>query len=894
MMQLASFTFAHPEYFESLSRYQVLAEYREAIEPLLPDGWRLKRSDIWWMCHPEKADLPSQGFKIHVSATPMNADALIRRVVPVCVAAQTPFKVVADRNLLSVVQSKTYGRGSASKFFTIYPRDVGAFRELIASLHEATGDLESAYILSDRRYSDSRVLFYRYGGFQPRYRTLVTGNREPVIEGPSGELVPDRRQPFYEVPEWVQDPFGDPGEADSGDTVLAGRYEIREALAFSNSGGVYKALDRESGRSVVVKEARPRTASWVRDDRFLDAVKILHKEHRLLGRLQHLEFVPRTIDRFREWEHHFRVEEHIEGVPLTRYRARDDFALIPFTGERETTVRFCRKFRRIALQLVDAVAELHRHGVLVGDLSPNNVLLDEETLAVRLIDFESALDREDAESLESFSGVWSTPGYRAPGRLQRGTLEERDDHYALGMLLYSILIPVVAHFELAPGSKGTFIDKLEAEVGLPREVREVIFTLLDGELEAARRILQRWRVEDSVDEASAARRPTDLAAVAAELPGVVEGVADHLLATYDTSRDDRLWPTDYQVFLTNPLSIAYGACGTALFLHRVRGGVPEDVEAWLLDKAADPTVRAACPPGLYLGLAGTAWTLSELGHDEAAAELMDAAWQAPLSAGEPSLMFGAAGRGLASLWLHARTGDERHLERARRAGELLVGSAEARSDGLAWPGTVDDKVHYGMALGATGVGFFLLRLHGATGEERFLDAARRGLDFDLAAGRERKGEIKWTRWEGDELVEPYWLHGTSGVGTALVRFHAELGDERYLEMALAAGRSAFSKFTVLPGLFEGISSIGQLMVDLHRHTGDDVWRRRGLEIADTVLRYRIDRPDGVAFPGRFLLRISHGYAYGAAGIGLFVHRLATSAPRLLHDPVSPHAVAEAA
>src|SRR5213079_70260 len=72
----------------------------------------------------------------------------------------------------------------------------------------------------------------------------------------------------------------------------------------------------------------------------------------------------------------------------------------------------------------------------------------------------------------------------------------------------------------------------------------------------------------------------------AEIEETVEQTARYLLRTADPARADRLWPADPFVFSTNPLSVAYGACGPALFLHRTGrlGEMPAGALAWMLDR----------------------------------------------------------------------------------------------------------------------------------------------------------------------------------------------------------------------------------------------------------------------------------------------------------------------
>ena len=71
----------------------------------------------------------------------------------------------------------------------------------------------------------------------------ITGEEIPVLISPEGEAIPDVRTPYFRSTSWVSDPF--PGdEPEHRDLTLHnGKYLIKKALAFSNSGGVYLAED---------------------------------------------------------------------------------------------------------------------------------------------------------------------------------------------------------------------------------------------------------------------------------------------------------------------------------------------------------------------------------------------------------------------------------------------------------------------------------------------------------------------------------------------------------------------------------------------------------------------------------------------------------------------------
>lgn len=362
------------------------------------------------------------------------------------------------------------------------------------------------------------------------------------------------------------------------------------------------------------------------------------------------------------------------------------------------------------------------------------------------------------------------------------------------------------------------------------------------------------------------------------------GLARHMLATMDPARADRLFPPDTQTLQTNALSVGHGACGTALFLHDVLGELPQAVRDWLL---AQPVDLATYPPGLYSGLAGVAWSFAELGLPERGLELMARVPASPLAFESSDLFGGAAGWGLAALALHLRTRDAKLLELATRAGEHLVRTARPTDAGLHWRGEEGGAVPLGFARGGSGIAFFLLSLWRVTREPSFLEAARRAMDFEVAHGQERNGGLVWGVDVDDKGYRPYWLKGGAGVTSTLIRFHEVLKEPRYLELARKAARGCEVTFSATPHLFEGLASVGETLLDMYRVTGEARYLELARKKARQTLLFRLERPEGVAFPGRFLLRISHDLGMGGAGIGLFLHRLTTLGPRRFHDVFPP-------
>ncbi|HYR91056.1 MAG TPA: class III lanthionine synthetase LanKC [Terriglobia bacterium] len=849
--------------------------YRKILHRLVPSDWNLGQSGIWLHAAPPNLRLPLQGFKIHVSGTSVTAEELLHRIAPVCVANTVGFKVIADPLILERMTSKNFSRGASGKFITIYPRDDEHFVTVMKALDEATRGLAGPYILSDKRYGENKVLFYRYGGFAPRYQLNIYGEKVPIISKTDGTLVPDDRTPFFQLPEGIKDPFESDDAAGDGGVCLKNRYFITDLILHSNAGGVYKAQDQETGQTVIIKEARPLVNVTRDSDR--DAIAILHKEARVLEKIENTGYTPRLIDFFQEWEHYFLVEEFVAGLQLSSYRGQRDVILVQPESTDAAIKLFCDRVYRITRSLILAFQAFHREGVVMGDLAPQNVLIDPETLAVKIIDFEGAFIIGEDESETPVL----TLGFVSPSRQAGAKPCPQDDFYALGSVIYSLVFPIVEFFALNPGSRELFIEEISRDYRLPTSIKDMIFALLAGEAHRAQAIVESMDIHGlQLPPAAEAKRPDH-----SRISKTVEGISEYILASADSKREDRLWPSDYRLFSTNPLSVGYGAVGTALFLKRVCGTVPDQILQWIDRQPLSPDSYA---PGLYVGLSGIAWGLEELGLTKKARTAIDIALQSPLLLQAPDIFYGSAGVGLSSLYFFRKTGDERFLRQARQLGDSLIARASSNGNGCHWT-NIDGINYFGHCHGGSGIALFLLYLHLATAEDRYLLHARSALEYEIAHARIDDQHAAWNRAEGDSMEVPYWRFGSSGIGSALIRFAAILGETRYRTLAEKAANSAATKYAVFPGQFWGLSGIGEFLIDLYYFTGQEKYLSDAFNTADGVLLYQIRRSEGIAFPGEELLRICTDYGTGSAGIGMFLHRLLNPGARLFYEEANKNA-----
>ncbi|OJH36998.1 class III lanthionine synthetase LanKC [Cystobacter ferrugineus] len=860
------FTLLHPERYGSLDGYQSKsAGFRELLVRLLPASWTIGRSSgIWCEAHPLEPSIPDTGFKIHVSTAHDRARELLAAVVPLLVSERVAFKVLVDEFVLDLSNSHMWARGASGKFITIYPADVVQMKRLMEQLHGVTKDFVGPYILSDKRYKGSHVLFYRYGAFRGLGRLNAYGEQVPHLRTTDGRLLPDPRPPFFTLPPGVDDPFPDDDQGAAGEPILHGRYKALSAMSSSSKGGVYRCLDLTSRVEVVLKEARPLVNRGRKNP--CDAVDCLENEYRILKRLEATGLAPRALDFFQDWEHSFLVMELVRGSKLSAHMASGQLSLIasPTPGADEVR-RFCETFLAVSRKLITALRTIHSRGVVIQDISPKNILFDLEHDQLTFIDFEAALDLQNPEQgpvIRLF-----TPGFGVE-RPAGPVPTFREDHQALSRVLGDFLYPPTPFFMLAPHQREPMLTHFAQEKGIPEAFVRLIFGIEQDFARADELLAEAERSLGSIHSSQPLPLRREEDALRESLDGIIRYITDQI----HSGEDPLDLPTDYRRFTTNRLSAAYGASGIALFLQRVGKPPPEVfLEALLRESSQVDNQRYA--PGLYIGSAGIAWTLLELGWRKEAEALLEVAAHSPLLFENADLFYGGGGFGLTNLFFFDRLGDEKYLQRAIQVFDTLKPGIQSSEQGYFFENNGD--VYHGLAHGASGLAYFCLKLHQATGRQEHLDAALRLLDFDLSSADRRKGHPRFHRSRRESVFYPYWHIGSAGIGCVALRFYDVLRDERYAQESRSIAASLAGNYSVFPTNFTGMAGLGGFFVDLYRYTGEEVWRTEARRFLDRVMLFALERPTGLVFPGEDLLRVSTDYGTGSAGTGSFIHRLLT-------------------
>ncbi len=830
------YTLADPFFYERLDQRRTkYPDFPISARPL-PEGWEHLAAETWMHYAPPGSSLPSQGWKIHVSSCLDDAERVLAAVWDYCVPRKISFKFLRSPQVMVMQNSKAAFRGSSGKLMTIYPVDEDRLELMLKELDVILAGVKGPYILSDLRYNEG-PLFVRYGGFAMQYCLDESGERVSAIEDAEGRLVPDVRKPTFSVPSWVSLPkFLEPHLAARNAVTLSSLpYEIENVIQFSNGGGVYLGRDLRTQEQVVLKEGRPHAGL---DRAGRDAATRIQHERDILQRLSGLDVVPAVRDYFTLGDHHFLVQEFIDGNQLQRLLVRR-YPLTRPDCSKEAVAEYTEWALDTLARVARAVDALHERGVVFGDLHPSNILLSGEDRLV-LIDFEVASLAEDHAR-----SVLAHPAFNAPAD-RRGV---DVDQYALACLHLGLFAPQTTIMLGIHQAKAVQLAQLVTDT-FP-----VPSTMID---KAVKTIMG-----TEADEGAAAMRDLPLPAPDPDSwLHVRDAMCRAILSSATAERDDRLFPGDIAQFEPGGgINLAYGAAGVLWALAATDAGLLSEHEDWLRKRALAP--QPGIGPGFYSGLHGVAYVLEVLGYRQDALNTVDLCLRENWELLELNLFSGLAGIGLNLLHFGEITGEPELTELAYRIVDIAA-------DRLGGPNDVPEisggaNPHAGLMYGSAGVALLFLHGYERTGDTALLDHAAVALSQDLRrCVRSDDGTLQVNQ---DWRTLPYLDEGSAGIGLVLARYLAHREDEVFTAALSAIQLTTQSHYYVQSGLFSGWSGmVACLGMGMRPAVA---CARPHHEVAEQIRRlswHALPYGGGLAFPGNQLLRLSMDFATGTAGV----------------------------
>jgi len=199
--------------------------------------------------------------------------------------------------------------------------------------------------------------------------------------------------------------------------LLDGRYQVRARIARGGMATVYLATDLRLERRVAVKIMHAHLADDASfRDRFI-------QEARSAARLAHPNVV-NVFDQGQDAGLAYLVMEYLQGITL-----------------RDLLGEYGRLTPDQTMDILEAVlaglVAAHKAGIIHRDLKPENVLLADDG-RIKIGDF--GLARAATSHTASGQALLGTIAYLSPELVTRGIADTRSDIYAVGIMMYEMLV----------------------------------------------------------------------------------------------------------------------------------------------------------------------------------------------------------------------------------------------------------------------------------------------------------------------------------------------------------------------------------------------------------------------------------------------------------------------
>ena len=191
-----------------------------------------------------------------------------------------------------------------------------------------------------------------------------------------------------------------------------------------------------SGRTIIQRSTR-------QQDNITFILKKCAEESPTQAQLQRLSF---SYDVAKKFDHPniLKVVDYFElgGVPTIVQEDTHSIDLRQYIKQQPDQRLSLDTFLIIAIQLADALSEIHHEQVIHKDLHPGNIIINPETQQVQIIDFglASLLSREQPSlaAPERLEGILAYLSPEQTGRMNRA-VDYRSDFYTLGITFYELL-----------------------------------------------------------------------------------------------------------------------------------------------------------------------------------------------------------------------------------------------------------------------------------------------------------------------------------------------------------------------------------------------------------------------------------------------------------------------
>jgi hypothetical protein len=140
-------------------------KYKELVGEFLAEYhvYHYIKLSKYWILFGDEDDIPSKGFKIHLSSNEFIYIETLKKVVPVLHKYNLIWKIPNSDNVAQYILSTENSENINGKLITIYPKNYKEFESVIKVLENLEIlNRDCIDIKTDKRYKDSCIFFREY------------------------------------------------------------------------------------------------------------------------------------------------------------------------------------------------------------------------------------------------------------------------------------------------------------------------------------------------------------------------------------------------------------------------------------------------------------------------------------------------------------------------------------------------------------------------------------------------------------------------------------------------------------------------------------------------------------------------------------------------------------
>lgn len=196
------------------------------------------------------------------------------------------------------------------------------------------------------------------------------------------------------------------------------RFKIIRKLGSGGMGDVFQAYDPSLDTKVALKVFKKNDDSDLSENLY----KRFVKEAQILAKINH-PYIVRIFEVGSEDQNSYISMEFVQGITLTNYIYKKDQS-----SDEEK--------KRIVSEVLVALAEIHKAGIIHRDIKPDNIMVDSEG-HIKLMDF--GIVKSSDNTITQTNLIIGTPSYMSPEQIEAyKEIDGRSDLFSFASVIYEL------------------------------------------------------------------------------------------------------------------------------------------------------------------------------------------------------------------------------------------------------------------------------------------------------------------------------------------------------------------------------------------------------------------------------------------------------------------------